>query len=269
MIALLRPLAALSVALGSLPAGPALAETAPVGLRPLGGDWESGRTVGAGNWVIEGGAFMPMLEDPSGLSPTTEDLEVFQRWQTLPAWPTLRGVYGLSDGNEAVVELGPLVGGAYRRHFLRADAPWPGEYLQALIQLGGGFHLPSLKPMGYIRVPAIYERGAWTFHVGPGGYYMFNQQPIVDVQLGTEVRPLDGLHLGGMARLRMDAKALTPTEGAWSFSGGARYQLGDRWSVQLEASQDAGPPNLAITTPQPRIEFPHLGLRASVTYYNW
>lgn len=257
---------------------PALAadETATsVGLRPLGGDWESGRTVGAGKWVIEGGLSAPVLDDPAILTgqvssiPSAEDLAVYQRWQTLPAWPVVNGIYGLSDGNEAVVQLGPVVGGAYRRHFLRADAPWPNEYLQALIQLGGGFHLASFKPMGYVRIPAIYERGAWTFHVGPGGYYLFNQQPIVDVQLGAEVRPLDGLHLGGMARLRMDAKRVTPTDGTWSFGGGARYQLGDRWSIQVEATRDNGPPLASDSIPLPVIEFPQLGVRASVTYYNF
>lgn len=279
----LRPVAAglaLATALWAAPSPwqlPALAD--PPGLRPLGGDWESGRTIGRGKWVVEGGVMAPLLDDPglltsqfedgSTLAPTAEDLEVHQRWQTLPAWPTLRGIYGLDDGNEAVVHLGPVVGGGYRRHFLRADAPWPNEYLQALIQIGGGFHLASLKPMGYIRLPAIYERGNWTFHVGPGGYYLFNQQPIVDVQIGSEVRPLDGFTLGAMARLRMDAKRVTPTEGQWSFGGGARYQWGDRWTVQVEAGRDNGPPMLRDSLALPRIEFPGLNVTASVTYYNW
>ena len=262
-----RPAAILALAAAGVLSLALPASADPVGLRPLGGDFESARAIGAGKWVVEAGALVPMLSPVGELN--TDDAAVFQRWQTLPAWPSVRGMYGLPDGNEAVVELGHVVTGGYRRHFLRADAPWPGEYLQAMIQLGGGFHLPAMRPMGYIRFPAIYERGAWTFHLGPGGYYLFNQQPVADVQIGTVVRQLEGLTLGGMARLRMDAKALTPTEGAWSFSGGARYQLGDRWTVQIEGSQDAGPPEIAATTPQPRIEFPMMQVRASVTYYHW
>jgi hypothetical protein len=248
---------------------PALADgLTPLGLRPLGGDWESARTIGPGHWAIEGGAFMPML-DPLAEELTKDDQSVYQRWTMLPAWPSLRGLYGLPDGNEAELQLGQIISGGYRKQFLRADAPWPGEYLQALIQLGGGFNLVSMRPMGYIRFPAIYERGAWTFHVGPGGYYLFNQQPIVDVQLGAEVRPFEALHLGGLARLRMDAKHMTPTEGTWAFGGGARLQLGDQWSLQVEANKDGGPPNLADSVPMPRIEFSMMTVRASVTYYNW
>lgn len=258
----------LAIALAALTAPPALADDTVIGLRPLGGDWESARTVGRGHWAIEAGGMVPQL-NPLDSALSTDDQAVYDRWQVLPAWPSLRGLYGLPDGNEAVVQLGQTISGGYRKQFLRADAPWPGEYLQALIQLGGGFNLVSMRPMGYIRFPAIYERGAWTFHVGPGGYYMFNQQPLVDVQVGAEVRPFAGLHLGGLARLRMDVKHLTPTEGTWSFGGGLRYQLGDRWSIQVEANQDNGPPQLQDSIPQPAIEFAMMQYRASVTYFNW
>jgi hypothetical protein len=261
--------AALAIALAVLACpSVARADDAVLGLRPLGGDWETGRTIGAGHWAIEGGGMMPQLS-PLDEPLTAADQAVYDRWQMLPAWPSLRGIYGLPDGNEAVVQLGQTISGGYRKQFLRADAPWPGEYLQALIQLGAGFNLAAMRPMGYIRLPAIYERGAWTFHVGPGGYYLFNQQPLVDVQLGAEVRPFGGLALGGMARLRMDAKHMTPTEGSWAFGGGARYQLGDRWTIQVEANQDNGPPALADSVPNPAIEFPMMLYRASVTYYNW
>lgn len=244
------------------------ARAEPQGLRPLGGEWESARTLAPGKWVIEAGAWAPTLGGiPESPAPTEEDLTVYDRFQALPAWPELRGIYGISQDTEAVVHLGTLAGGAYRRHFMRAEAPWGGEYLQGLIQLGGGFHLAAYKPFGYIRFPAIYERGAWTFHVAPGGYYLFNQQPLADVNLGAEVRPWQWLHLGGHARLRMDAKKLTPMDGTWTLSGGARYQITDQLTVQVEATQDAGPPIVEGTTPAPRIEFPLQALRASATYY--
>lgn len=244
-----------------------LAQAQPQGLRPLGGEWESARSMGPGKWVIEAGAWVPTLSLVESPAPTEEDLEVYGRFQALPAWPELRGIYGISEETEAIVHLGTMTGGAYRRHFMRAEAPWGGEYLQGLIQLGGGFHLAAYKPFGYIRFPAIYERGAWTFHVAPGGYYLFNQQPIADVNLGAEVRPWEALHLGGHARLRMDAKKLTPMDGSWTFGGGVRYQLSEQFTVQVEASQDSGPPTVEGSTPTPRIEFPLQGLRASATYY--
>lgn len=260
----LRPtlLATLAVALAAAPAA-----ADPLGLRPLGGDWESARTVGPGGIVIEAGAWAPQFAplDPESLS--DDDRAVLARWQQLPAWPSLRGIYGLADGNEAVAHLGPIVGGGYRRHFLRAEAPWGGEYLQALIQLGGGFHLASYRPMGYIRLPAIYERGAWTFHVGPGGYYLFNQQPVVEVNLGMEVRPWPQLSLGGHLQSRMDAKKVTPMDGSWSFGGGVRYELFEKWTLQVEATQDSGPPMPEGTVLDPRIEFPLQAVRASATYY--
>ncbi|HEY9723694.1 MAG TPA: hypothetical protein V6D47_16905, partial [Oscillatoriaceae cyanobacterium] len=102
------------------------AAAVPIGLTPLGGDWETARMVGKGNWAVSLRGWMPQLDAPAdGLS--ADSLAVYQRWQELPAWPSLIGLYGISDENEAVVELGPNVGGAYRRFFMRAVAPWGHE----------------------------------------------------------------------------------------------------------------------------------------------
>lgn len=246
------------------------AAAVPIGLRPLGGDWETARMIGQGHWAIEANAWAPTFDNPGdyvGGNPGSPD--VLSRWMALPAWPSLRALYAVSDETEAALELGPRVGGAYRRFFLRAVAPWGGEYLQALIQLGGGFHLASYKPYGYVRFPALYERGAWTFHVAPGGYYLFNQQPIVEVNLGAEFRPLESLQLGAHTKLRMDAKRLTPQDGTWSFGGGLRWQFSDDWAIQLEATHDAGPPILDLGAIQPMIEFPFTSFSGGVTYYHW
>jgi len=248
-----------------LTATPATAET--LGLRPLGGDYESARTVGNGHYVIEGGVWAPVFADPPETTATQRDFDVLANWRLLPAWPEFRGIYGLGDGNEVVAHIGPIVGGGYRKHFLRAEAPWGGEYLQGLIQLGGGFHLASRLPMGYIRFPGIYEVGAFTFHVAGGGYYLFNQQPMVDVNIGTEYAVWNGLQLGVLAHLRMDSKKITPMDGVWSFGGGARYRIGERFTVQVDVVQDAGPPLLDEARPQPMIEFPHQSVRASAAYY--
>jgi hypothetical protein len=253
--------AALLLAAG---AAPAAAES--LGIRPLGGSQESARTVGVGNWAIEGGAWMPTFTSPPA-DLGEDDLKVLDNWQLTPAWPEIRGIYGLPDGNEAVGFVGPVVGGGYRKFFLRADAPWPNEYLQALIQLGGGFHLASRLPVGYIRIPAIFEAGAFTLHLAGGGYYLFNQQPMVDVDAGIELSPWENFQVGGMAKLRMDSKKITPFDGVWSLSGGARYRIGTRIVVQVDAYQDGGPPTFDTSKPDPRIEFPLSALRGSVGYY--
>lgn len=231
------------------------------GLRPLGADWESARMGAPGELIVEVGAWAPSLLDPGTLGPTEKDMAVFERYRLLPAWPSLRGRYVLQDGNEVLAEVGPLVGGGYRRPFMRADAPWEGEYLQAVLQAGGGFHLPAMLPAVYGRLPLLYERGPVTFHVAPGGYYMLNNQPIVDVGMGVEWRVFAGFSVGGAAKIRMDAKQVTPTAGSWSFGGGARYAW-DRFAINLEFQQENGTP--AVTKPDPRIEFPMDVLRASV-----
>ncbi|MDB5100906.1 MAG: hypothetical protein JWM80_5327 [Cyanobacteria bacterium RYN_339] len=248
----------------ALPAGPAAAET--LGIRPLGGDYESARTVGNGHWTIEGGAWVPSFSAPDS-SVTAADQVVLDRWQQFPAWPEIRGIYGLSEGNEAVAFIGPVIGGAYRRFFLRAEAPWPDEYLQALIQLGGGFNLASHLPEGHIRVPAIFEAGPWTLHVAGGGYYLFNNQPTVAVDTGLEFSPLPDFQVGAMAKLRMDSSKITPFDGIWSFGAGARYRIGLRFVVQADVYQDAGPPTVATSKAVPRVEFPFQGLRATAGYY--
>lgn len=255
-------LAALAVV---LTARPAVAET--LGIRPLGGDYESARTVGQGKLALEVGAWVPTFSTPSGVTLTDDDNAIFARWQQFPAWPAIRGLYGLADGHEVEAEIGPVVGGAYRRFFLRADAPWPHEYLQVLIQLGGGFHLASYKPMGYIRVPAIFEAGPFTLHVAGGGYYLFNNQPTVDVDLGLEYSIFERLQLGGLVKLRMDSTKITPTDGNWSFGGGLRYQLGARTVFQVDVNQDAGAPVVANVTPRPHIEFPFQSVTGTVGYY--
>lgn len=264
-------LAAAAIAIGlGLAAGPALA--GPIGMRPLGADHDSARTVGDKNWAIEAGGWMPSFDALSGTAATGSD-EVLDRWQQLPAWPRVRAQYGWGDNNELVAALGPELTGGYRKFFIRADAPWGGEYLQALMQFGGGYHLASRKPMAYVKLPAIYERGDWTFHVAGGGYYLFNDQPIVDGDLGMEFRPLPALHLGVNAHLRMDAKKVTPMDGSWSFGGGVRFQPFPWACAQVEVVQDAGPPTPkagepgGISIARPTIELPHQAVRASVTTY--
>lgn len=242
------------------------AAAVPIGLTPLGGDWETARMIGKGHWAVSLRGWMPQFDSVTGLS--TSSQQVLQRWQMLPAWPRVIGLYGLSDENEAVVELGPDVGGAYRRFFMRAVAPWGGEYLQALLQLGGGFNLASEKPYGYIRFPALYERGPWTLHVAPGGYYLFNDQPMVDVNLGLEFRPIEALQFGVHTRLRMDAKQLTPTAGTWAYGAGVRWQLNDDWAIEADAERDPGPP-AGASTPNPVIEFADTSYSAGITYYHW
>jgi hypothetical protein len=248
----------------ALPAGPAAAET--LGIRPLGGDYESARTVGIGNWTIEAGAWAPSFTTPD-TSVTAADTAVLERWQALPAWPEVRGIYGLAEGNEVVARLGPVIGGDYRRFFLRAEAPWPDEYLQAMIQIGGGFNLASHLPEGHVRIPAIFEAGAWTLHVAGGGYYNFNNQPIVEADMGLEMSPIPSFQVGALAKLRMDSTKITPFDGVWSFGAGARYRLGLRMVVQADLYQDAGPPVLATTKAVPRVEFPGQGLRVTAGYY--
>jgi hypothetical protein len=245
-------------------ATPAAADT--LGIRPLGGDYESGRTVGKGNWAVEGGVWVPTFGAPT--TPlSAEDTAILDNWQVTPAYPEIRGIYGLNDGNEAVAMIGPVIGGGYRRFFLRADAPWPGEYLQALIQLGGGFEIASRKAMGYVRFPAIFEAGPFTLHVAGGGYYLFNNQPIVDADIGMEYTLFEHFQVGAMAKLRMDSAKITPLDGQWSFGGGLRYQVGPRFVIQADLNQDSGPPIVPTALPHPRIEFPFQSLRASAGYY--
>jgi hypothetical protein len=225
--------------------------------------------IGQGHWAVEVNGWVPTFQDPGTLLDNEANAAVFSRWSALPGWPVIHALYALSDENEAVLEAGPRVGGAYRRFFLRAVAPWGGEYLQALIQLGGGFDLASYKPYGYVRFPAMYERGSWTFHVAPGGYYLFNQLPIVEVNLGAEFRPWEPIALGAHTKLRMDAKRLTPQDGTWSFGGGLRWQISEDWAVQLEANQDVGPPMFDPASVQPVIEFPNMSFSGGITYYHW
>lgn len=259
-----------AIALWTAVAAPALA--GPIGMRPLGGDYDSARTVGDKNWAFEGGVWLPSFEALPTNAATGSD-EVLGRWQQLPAWPRLRGQYGWGENNEVVAAVGPELTAAYRKFFIRAEAPWGGEYLQALMQFGGGYHLAARKPMAYVNLPAIYERGDWTFHVAGGGYYLFNDQPIVDGNLGMEFRPIPLLSLGVNAHLRMDAKKVTPMDGSWSFGGGVRFQPFPWACAQVELVQDAGPPTPkpdepgSISIARPSIEIPHQAVRASVTTY--
>ncbi len=243
---------------------PAQADT--IGMRPLGAHYESARTVGEGHWIAEIGGWMPTF-DEFETPLNTADQEVFDRWQGLPAWPDVRVVYGYQGTSEASLHLGSQVTGAYRRHMLRAEAPWGGEYLQGLLQVGGGYHLASRDFMGYLRLPGIYERGDWTFNVAPGGYYLLNEQPVVEVNAGMEYRPIAEIAVGVNARLRMDSKKISPLDGKWSFGGGARYQILPRLALQLDAFSDGGPPTGEGTqAAKPRIEFPLKAVQASVMY---
>lgn len=273
----MRRLAVATAAFLLLPAAPAMADPT-LGIRPLGGDYESARTVGPGNWAIEGGAWAPQFTDPGHTTDTDADRAILARWQAIPAWPELRGLYGLQDGNEIVADVGPIISGGYRRLFLHADAPWPGEYLQVLFQLGAGIQLSNTKQflpflpavpnlMGYVRVPAIFEAGPLTLHVAGGGYYLFNNQPIVNGDLGLEFTPFEHFQVGGLVKVDMDSAKITPTDGTWSFGFGARYQIGSRWVVQADVNQDAAPPEPASGAPTPRIEYPYQSVRATVGYY--
>ena len=237
------------------------------GIRPLGGTWESARTVGIGNWAIEGAVWAPTFSTEGLPTLSSPDQAVLDHWQTLPVWPELRGIYGLGDGNEVSVSLGPDLTGAWRKLFMRAEAPWPDEYLQAMIQLGGGFNLASHLPEGHIRIPAIFEAGAWTLHLAGGGYYLFNNQPIVEGDMGLEMSPIPSFQVGAMAKIRMDSTKITPFDGQWSFGAGARYRLGLRMVIQADLYQDAGPPVLTTTKAVPRVEFPYQGLRVTAGYY--
>jgi hypothetical protein len=194
------------------------------------------------------------------------DTEVLQRWTLLPVWPEIRVLHGLADGNEVIVRAGSVVNAGYRKMFLKAEAPWGDEYLQALLQGGVGLHAASLRPMVYANLPGLYHNGPFTLHVAGGGYYLFNDQPIVEGSLGVELRPFSFLDVGGGARLRMDSKKMTPTDGSWSFSGGIRLRPFHGWQINVEAGQDVGPPAPSGGTPaMPRIEWPLQSVRASVS----
>src|SRR5688500_8260905 len=119
-------LAMLALGLGAAPAA-----ARPIGMRPVGGDFDSARTLGDNNWAFEAGGWLPTFQ---ALPATAKeaDQEVLDRWQQLPAWPRLRAQYGWGDNNELVAALGPELTGGYRKFFIRAEAPWGGEYLQAL-----------------------------------------------------------------------------------------------------------------------------------------
>ncbi|MEB3197356.1 MAG: hypothetical protein VKP62_09150 [Candidatus Sericytochromatia bacterium] len=252
--------------LGLIAFTPEFASAAEVtGLRPLGGDFESARSIKSGQSLLELGGWMPRFTG-DGVAAGQEDIDVLQRWQEIPAWPDMRLLHGLADGNAVVVRAGSAINGGYRKPFLRAEAPWGEEYLQAWMQAGVGFHLASRRPMVYASLPGIYERGAFTLHVAGGGYYLFNDQPLVEGSLGCEVRPFDWLDLGATARLRMDSKKMTPTDGSWSYGGGLRIRPAPNWGIQLEAGRDVGPPEPAGGTPaRPRIEFPLESLRAGIS----
>lgn len=234
-------------------------------LRPLGGEHESARTVGAGRWGVEVGAWAPSLTgDVTPANPL--ESEVLQRWNLLPAWPNIRVMHGLPDGNEIIVRAGSTINAGYRKMFLQAEAPWGDEFLQVLLQGGAGLHVASLRPMVYANLPGMYHNGPFTLHVAGGGYYLFNDQPIVEGSLGIELRPFSFLDLGGGARLRMDSKKMTPQDGSWSYSGGIRLRPWDKWQLQVEAGQDVGPPTPSGGTPaMPRIEWPMQTLRASIS----
>ncbi|MEB3283986.1 MAG: hypothetical protein VKN33_01700 [Candidatus Sericytochromatia bacterium] len=234
-------------------------------LRPLGGEHESALTVGRGGWGIEAGAWTPRLG--ADLPPANAlESEVFQRWNALPSWPEIRVLHGLQDGNEVIVRTGSVVNAGYRKMFLSAEAPWGDEFLQALIQGGVGLHLASLRPMVYANLPGVYHNGPFTLHIAGGGYYLFNDQPIVEGTLGVELRPLSFIDFGAAARLRMDSKKMTPNDGSWSYSGGLRLRPFPRWQLQVEAGQDVGPPTPAGGTPAfPRIEWPLQSVRATLS----
>jgi hypothetical protein len=241
--------------------GAALA--APLGNRPLGGDGDSARTVGPGGWNVEVGAWQPRIDATKGANDADEQA-ILGRYEALPAWPAVRVLYGLPDGNEVTARLGTTVTAGYRKQFLRADAPWGGEYLQGLLQASVGYHLASRRPLVHVSAPGIYEAGPFTLHVAGGGYYLFNDQPIVEGGAGMEYRPWSWLSVGANAHLRMDAKKMTPTDGSWSYGGGIRLQPLDTVAVQVELGQDVGPPDPAGGTPaRPRIEWPMQTLRAS------
>ncbi|MEB3221981.1 MAG: hypothetical protein VKS61_07865 [Candidatus Sericytochromatia bacterium] len=254
-------LSVVAMALGLVLSAPA--QAAPLGNRPLGSDGESARTVGVGRWLVEVGAWQPRLDGSVGPS-NEEEQGILGRLEAIPAWPSLRVQHGLPDGNEALVRLGQNVQAGYRRQFLRADAPWGGEYLQALMQASVGYGLISRRPLVHVLAPCIYEAGPFTLHVAGGGYYMFNDQPIVEGSGGIELRPWDWVSIGAHSHLRMDSKKMTPTDGSWSYGGGLRLQPSDGFSVQVEMGQDVGPPEPAGGTPaKPRIEWPMQVLRAS------
>lgn len=245
-------------------AAPALAAD-PISMRPLGGDWDAARSMGRGHWTVEVGGMLPQFDAaPAGSS--EDDLDAFDRQFLLPAYPQLRAAIGLPGDQAAFLYLGQWVGAAYRRPFLRADAPWPGESLQAHLQLGAGYHWVNGLPLAFGRAPAMYVRGPLTLHATGGGYYLFNQQPIAEGQLGAELALGWGLSLGGLARLRMDVKKLNPQEGAWTFGGGLRYQLGDEWQLTLEGVRDEGPPVFADSKPLPRLEFAQTQFRFGLSY---
>ncbi|MEB3330593.1 MAG: hypothetical protein VKQ33_15310 [Candidatus Sericytochromatia bacterium] len=245
---------------------PATAVAAPLGNRPLGADSDAARSVGPGGWIVEVGASQPRI-DAASTPADADEQAILGRYEELPAWPAVRLQHGLPDGNEVLARLGTAVMAGYRRPFLRADAPWGGEYLQALLQASVGYHLVSRRPVVQVMAPGIYEAGPFTLHVSGGGYYLFNDQPVVDGNAGVELRPWSWLSLGVNAHLRMDAKKMTPTDGSWSYGGGLRVQPHEAVSLQVELGQDVGPPDPAGGTPaRPRIEWPMQPVRASATF---
>lgn len=247
---------------------PAAQADDPISMRPLGSEVDAARSLGIGHWAVEAGGLVPTF-DALAAGSSLEDQAAYARQLWLPAYPQVRAAVGLAGDQAAFAYLGPWIGGAWRRPFLRADAPWPGEALQAHLQVGGGYHWVHGLPMAFGRAPVMYVRGPFTLHGAGGGYYLFNQQPIAEGQLGMEWAFPWGLSLGATARLRMDVKKLNPQDGAWSFGGGLRWQVGEAWQLTLEGLRDEGPPSFTDSKPLPRLEFPQSQVRLGLTYVGW
>jgi hypothetical protein len=235
----------------------------PTGLRPLGITAESARSVEPGHGMLEIGALLPQWDGAAVAISGPEDERIFERWRQLSAWPSLTVQVPFRELDALLVHVGPLVGAAYRMPLLYADAPWGNEYVRCVFQAGGGFHLASHRPGAHVRLPVIYEKDTWAFHVIPGGYYLFNDQPIADVQIGLEHRPWSFMQAGMGAHLRMDTKKITPQDGTWSFGAGLGIHVTEGLQVRAEWLMDNGLPEAPGANPAFQVEFP--GQRLSVS----
>lgn len=261
----MKAAAAALLALGALAHAPA-ALAAPEGLRPLGLMSLGARGGEPGHLRFELGAALRQPGAVSAQGLDADDLAVLARQSALPLWPDLWGAYTLgADGAEAFGHVGEWIGGGYRRPLMKAVAPWPGEDLEAYAQLGAGWHWSAVKPYAELRVPTRYTRGAWTLSIVPGARYAFNQQPLVEVEAGLAYRPWPWLEVAGGTRLKMDAQKLTPTDGTYDFTGGARVWLGERLAVEVTGLQDAGAPLPATSTIDPVVFFPATSVKVAVT----
>jgi hypothetical protein len=169
--------------------------------------------------------------------------EIQNRIGLSPLWPQISFLTRLTDSNELGGVIGPYSGIVYRKPFLRADAPWMGEYVQVLLQAGTGLDFFTFRPAIHLHAPIGYQVQNLNLNITPGLRYHFNGgQPLVEGIGSLSYRLFDFIELAGLVHLKMDMAKLQPQDGTWGFGGGLRYLFNPDNAIQLSVKQETPPP---------------------------